>query len=85
MDYSVVGIDREWFQWFRQCLVGGFEVDFSSNVENVEDGVQKVSRGLLQYGVTSFCPTIVTSPDSVYKQVTGHINFYAALFLYIKC
>ncbi|CAK8677004.1 N-acetylglucosamine-6-phosphate deacetylase-like isoform X1 [Clavelina lepadiformis] len=55
-------------------LNGGFEVDFSSNVENVEDGVQKVSRGLLQYGVTSFCPTIVTSPDSVYKQVVPKIK-----------
>nr|XP_002130591.1 N-acetylglucosamine-6-phosphate deacetylase-like [Ciona intestinalis] len=53
---------------------GGFEIDFSSNVENVEFGVQKVAKGLLQYGVTSFCPTIVTSPSHIYKAILAKIQ-----------
>lgn len=47
---------------------GGFSVDFSSN-EDVEKGICDVSKGLLAHGVTSFCPTLVTSPPSLYKQV----------------
>ena len=50
-------------------ILGGFEVDFSSNVENIEEGLDKVAKKILQHGVTSFCPTIITSPDDVYKQV----------------
>ncbi|XP_069680305.1 N-acetylglucosamine-6-phosphate deacetylase [Periplaneta americana] len=46
---------------------GGFGVDFSYN-DDVEDGVQKVAKGLLAHGVTAFCPTLVTSPPYVYKK-----------------
>ena len=50
-------------------LSGGFQVDFSSNVGDPVNGLEKVAKSLLQYGVTSFCPTIVTSPDHIYHQV----------------
>jgi len=50
-------------------LPGGFEFDFSSNVDNVEEGIKIVSKGILQYGVTSYCPTIITSSPEVYKKV----------------
>lgn len=52
---------------------GGFSIDFSSN-ENVEEGIQKVAKELLSYGVTSFCPTIVTSPPDVYHKMLPRIK-----------
>ncbi|KAF5304532.1 hypothetical protein FQA39_LY09583 [Lamprigera yunnana] len=53
---------------------GGFGIDFSNIVDNIEDRVDYVSKRLLQYGVTSFCPTIVTSPVAVYYNVLSKIN-----------
>ncbi|XP_078684510.1 N-acetylglucosamine-6-phosphate deacetylase-like isoform X2 [Branchiostoma floridae x Branchiostoma belcheri] len=53
---------------------GGFGVDFSSDVENIEEGLSKVAKGLLAYGCTSFCPTIVTSPPEIYKQILPRIK-----------
>ena len=50
-------------------VTGGFEVDFSSDVDTIEEGLEKVSKGILQHGVTSFCPTIVTSPVEIYQKV----------------
>lgn len=48
---------------------GAEGVDFSLETENVEAGVAKVAKKLLQHGVTSFCPTIVTSPIKKYQQI----------------
>lgn len=48
---------------------GGFGVDFSHDVDSVEKGVTKVAEALLAYGVTSFCPTLVTSPSETYRKV----------------
>ena len=54
----------------QHCVfVGGFGVDFSVDAGNVSAGLCKVASGILQHGVTSFCPTIVTSRPEVYKQV----------------
>ena len=44
-------------------------MDFSSNVGDPEEGLRTVAENILQYGVTSFCPTIVTSPDHIYQSV----------------
>ena len=48
---------------------GGFGVDFSSDIENLEEGLVTVAKGLLQHGVTSYCPTIVTSSQENYNEV----------------
>ncbi|KAK6740530.1 hypothetical protein RB195_008782 [Necator americanus] len=51
---------------------GGFGVDFStitSSVEEYKRGIDKVSRQLLSYGVTTFVPTVITSPPHVYSKV----------------
>ena len=48
---------------------GAFGVDFSYHTENIEEGIQKVAQGLLAHGVTSFCPTLVTSPPHIYHEV----------------
>lgn len=51
---------------------GAFGEDFTSglgNPESAEQLITKVGLGLLSHGVTGYCPTIVTSPSSVYKQL----------------
>jgi N-acetylglucosamine-6-phosphate deacetylase len=53
---------------------GGFGVDFSYDVQTVKEGVNKVAKGILKYGVTSFCPTLVTSPNETYHQVLPQIK-----------
>uniref|UniRef100_A0A182N4M5 Exosome complex component RRP45 n=1 Tax=Anopheles dirus TaxID=7168 RepID=A0A182N4M5_9DIPT len=52
---------------------GGYGVDFSFDVQTVEAGVLKVAKGLLAHGVTSFCPTLVTSPAETYHAVLPRI------------
>lgn len=53
---------------------GGFGVDFSYNIEKVEEGIDLVAKNLLSHGVTSFCPTLVTSPENVYHTVLPKIK-----------
>ncbi|XP_058062187.1 N-acetylglucosamine-6-phosphate deacetylase [Anopheles bellator] len=53
---------------------GGYGVDFSFDVDTVELGVAKVAKGLLAHGVTSFCPTLVTSPPETYHAVLPRIS-----------
>ncbi|CAH0669107.1 unnamed protein product [Spodoptera exigua] len=48
---------------------GGWGVDFSYDSENVKEGVRKVSKELLGHGVTSFCPTMVTSDLEKYRKI----------------
>lgn len=52
---------------------GGYGVDFSYDTDTVEDGVNKVARGLITNGVTSFCPTLVSSPKEIYRKVLPKI------------
>lgn len=52
---------------------GGYGYDFSTESQ-VEEGIQKVSQGILARGVTSFCPTVITSPPHVYKQILPKIK-----------
>lgn len=42
-------------------------------MDSVEEGVNKVAEGLMRHGVTSFCPTLVTSPSDVYRRVLPRI------------
>ncbi|XP_046394765.1 N-acetylglucosamine-6-phosphate deacetylase [Ischnura elegans] len=53
---------------------GGFGIDFSNEVDKIEEGVRKVAKGILAHGVTSFCPTVVTSPSYIYKEVLPKIR-----------
>ncbi|XP_031628897.1 N-acetylglucosamine-6-phosphate deacetylase [Contarinia nasturtii] len=48
---------------------GGFGIDFTNNTTNVEAGIEKVAKGLLAHGVTSFCPTLVTSLPKIYHDI----------------
>ncbi|XP_075422537.1 N-acetylglucosamine-6-phosphate deacetylase [Ascaphus truei] len=53
---------------------GGFGVDFSQATDDVDRGVSLVGRNILSHGVTSFCPTLVTSPSSIYHKVLPQIS-----------
>lgn len=44
-------------------------MDFSLATDDFKSGIDMVSQKILSHGVTSFCPTLVTSPPSVYHQV----------------
>ncbi|KAG0053075.1 hypothetical protein BGZ83_001718 [Gryganskiella cystojenkinii] len=55
---------------------GAFGVDFSvpSDHDTYEKDLLKVNRGLLKYGTTSYCPTIVSSSAAVYHKVLSHLK-----------
>lgn len=66
---------------------GGFGVDFTTNLADVD----KVSKELLNYGVTSFLPTIISSPKERYheqiplfKPHQGDINGASILGLHLE-
>jgi len=52
---------------------GAFGVDFS-NLTTTEEDVATVAKGLLQHGVTSFCPTLVTSTPEVYHKTISMLR-----------
>ena len=49
-------------------LNGAFGVDFT-NMDLTAGGVNKVCEGILAHGVTSFLPTVITSPSATYHTV----------------
>ena len=56
---------------------GGFGVDFTSDIidaETCKDALDKVGVGILAHGVTSYCPTIVTSPPEVFHRTLTNIK-----------
>lgn len=53
---------------------GGMGVDFSHNVDTIKEAVGKVAKGVLPFGVTSICPTIVTSTPEVYRQALTSVR-----------
>jgi len=55
---------------------GAFGVDFSCDITDRESGenvLRKIGQGILAHGVTAYCPTVVTSPPSVYCSVLPNI------------
>jgi N-acetylglucosamine-6-phosphate deacetylase len=52
-------------------LNGGFKYDFSSfsNPNEAEKGLQFVSKELLEYGVTAYCPTLVSCSKEYYNMI----------------
>ncbi|KAK7075958.1 putative N-acetylglucosamine-6-phosphate deacetylase [Halocaridina rubra] len=53
---------------------GGYGYDFSSDINQLEKALSVVAKGVLASGVTSFCPTIVTSPTSIYHKILPNIE-----------
>src|SRR6266498_4453477 len=50
---------------------GAFGIDFSAwqGEKQTKEGLDKVAKGLVKYGCTSFVPTIVSSPKETYHKV----------------
>lgn len=59
---------------FAFFVSGGFGIDFANNCEAVESGIALVASGILAHGVTSFCPTVVTSSPDLYRKVLPKIQ-----------
>ncbi|CAL1269260.1 unnamed protein product [Larinioides sclopetarius] len=55
-------------------LNGGFGCDFSTPKEDIAISINKVAKGILQYGVTSFCPTLITSTPDKYHEIIPKIR-----------
>ncbi|KAG2202918.1 hypothetical protein INT47_008950 [Mucor saturninus] len=56
---------------------GSYGIDFADHEEPVDvlkKNIDKVAKGLLQYGCTAFCPTIVSSAPEVYEKVLPLLN-----------
>ncbi|XP_055333254.1 N-acetylglucosamine-6-phosphate deacetylase-like [Paramacrobiotus metropolitanus] len=54
---------------------GAFGVDFTScTADNIKAGLDLVRKGILRHGVTSFCPTVITSSPDNYHQILPHIK-----------
>jgi len=56
---------------------GAFGADFSNDVKDAtsaEACLLTVGKGILSHGVTSYCPTVVTSPAEVYHTVLPHLR-----------
>ncbi|KAJ3108894.1 hexokinase A [Physocladia obscura] len=52
---------------------GYFGCDFAET-ENIDKNIDKVAKGLIKYGVTSFCPTLVSSHPETYHKVLPIIS-----------
>jgi N-acetylglucosamine-6-phosphate deacetylase len=50
-------------------LNGGFGRDFTNTDEDLIENLKHVSKKLLAYGVTAYCPTIISSEPQVYAKL----------------
>ncbi|PVU96475.1 hypothetical protein BB561_001148 [Smittium simulii] len=50
-------------------LNGSIGYDFSSDLDDIQEAVDNVSKAQLLMGVTSYCPTMVSSPSEKYHQI----------------
>ncbi|ORY07821.1 Metallo-dependent hydrolase [Basidiobolus meristosporus CBS 931.73] len=49
-------------------LNGAVGVDFTADRETLAEGLEKVSKAILKWGCTAYCPTIVSSHPNVYAE-----------------
>ena len=67
-----------------KCISGGFGVDFSEISSDIPAGVGKVAKGLLEQGVTSFCPTVITSNTETYRTVSFFFSSNIPIFFHFS-
>ncbi|CDW58544.1 N acetylglucosamine 6 phosphate [Trichuris trichiura] len=57
---------------------GSSDINLSSDDGDIIEKLRLISRRLLKYGVTSFCPTIMSSSPSFYQKILKEYNRYCA-------
>uniref|UniRef100_A0A5S6PYT4 N-acetylglucosamine-6-phosphate deacetylase n=1 Tax=Trichuris muris TaxID=70415 RepID=A0A5S6PYT4_TRIMR len=57
---------------------GSSDIDLSGEEGNIIDKLRVISKRLLRYGVTAFCPTITSSPSSFYHRILREYKEYSA-------
>lgn len=60
--------------------IGAFGIDFT---HNSGEGIEIVRKGLLQFGVTGFCPTIVSTTTSNYHIVGILLNYVGIYYIHM--
>ncbi|KAF7729366.1 putative N-acetylglucosamine-6-phosphate deacetylase [Apophysomyces ossiformis] len=56
---------------------GAYGIDFADyegSIEKIQNDIDTVAKGLLKYGCTAFCPTVVSSEPAVYEKVLPLLN-----------
>ncbi|KAG0174272.1 putative N-acetylglucosamine-6-phosphate deacetylase [Apophysomyces sp. BC1034] len=56
---------------------GAYGIDFADHeesIEKIQQDIDTVAKGLLRYGCTAFCPTVVSSEPAVYEKVLPLLN-----------
>ncbi|XP_077862428.1 N-acetylglucosamine-6-phosphate deacetylase-like [Saccoglossus kowalevskii] len=53
---------------------GGLGYDFSSEHEKLEKGLSEIAKYLLTHGITSFCPTVISSEKLFYPKILPKIK-----------
>ncbi|KAJ1672753.1 N-acetyl-glucosamine-6-phosphate deacetylase, partial [Spiromyces aspiralis] len=55
-------------------LNGAFGYDFTADADITAEAADVISKGLLLQGVTSYCPTLVSSRPELYHKVIPHLG-----------
>ena len=55
-------------------VTGAYGIDFSNCEDDVQISVQNVAQKLVRHGVTSFCPTLVTSSPEIYSRILSQMS-----------
>ncbi|KAI7686513.1 hypothetical protein SSS_09952 [Sarcoptes scabiei] len=53
---------------------GGFGYDFSTPTNDISHSIENVARNLVRFGVTSFCPTLISQSRKYYQETLRSIK-----------
>ncbi|KAK9704233.1 N-acetyl-glucosamine-6-phosphate deacetylase [Basidiobolus ranarum] len=53
---------------------GAVGVDFTADRDNIVEGLDLVSKALLRFGCTAYCPTLVSSFPDAYRELLPHLK-----------
>jgi N-acetylglucosamine-6-phosphate deacetylase len=53
--------------------------DEDGGVERYVNGLKKVMKGLVRWGVTGFVPTVITQKEELYSKVSGCSTLHGSM------
>lgn len=74
MEKFSLKINRFFFVDIMLIQIGGWSYNFSSSDEDVNVAIEEVSKQLVKKGVTSYCPTVITSSKDTYRKILPKIK-----------